>query len=127
LQETIKQDITDAELASLEVGEKLFWSWLPANDQSGGMLLGVRDSLFEVGRMDMGQFFLSFSVLHRMSNKKLEVLLVFMDPQTTPVPGGSWTRFLTRLLGALYRSSWEAISILSERPKIRVMITLTGL
>jgi hypothetical protein len=49
LQETIKHDFTDAELASLEVGDKFFWSWLPANGQSGGMLLGVRDSLFEVG------------------------------------------------------------------------------
>nr|XP_051208064.1 uncharacterized protein LOC127323999 [Lolium perenne] len=77
LQETIKQDFTDAELASLEVGEKFFWSWLPANGQSGGMLLGVSDSLFEVGRMDRGQFFLSLSVLHRVSNKKMEVIGIY--------------------------------------------------
>ncbi|XP_071683220.1 uncharacterized protein [Lolium perenne] len=77
LQETIKQDFTDAELTSLEVGEKFFWSWLPANGHSGGMLLGVRDSLFEVGRMDRGQLFLSLSVLHRVSNKKLEVIGIY--------------------------------------------------
>jgi exonuclease III len=77
LQETIKQDFTDAELASLEVGDKFFWSWLPANGHSGGMLLGVRDSLFEVGRMDRGQFFLSLSVLHRVSNRKLEVIGIY--------------------------------------------------
>ncbi|KAK1608743.1 hypothetical protein QYE76_032416 [Lolium multiflorum] len=29
LQETVKQDFTDQELRSLEVGEKFFWSWLP--------------------------------------------------------------------------------------------------
>ncbi|KAK1616897.1 hypothetical protein QYE76_022414 [Lolium multiflorum] len=75
--ETIKQDFTDAELASLEVGDKFFWSWLPANGQSGGMLLGVRDSLFEVGRMDRGQFFLSLSVLHRVSNRKLEIIGIY--------------------------------------------------
>jgi exonuclease III len=77
LQETIKQDFTDAELASLEVGEKFFWSWLPANGHSGGMLLGVRDSMFEVGRMDKGQFFLSLSILHRATKKKLEVIGIY--------------------------------------------------
>jgi hypothetical protein len=41
------------------------------------MLLGVRDSMFEVGRMDKGQFFLSLSVLHRDSNKKLEVIGIY--------------------------------------------------
>jgi hypothetical protein len=68
LQKTIKHGFMDAELRSLEVGDKFFCSWLPANIQSGDMLLGVRYSMFEVGRMDMGQFFLSLSILHRASN-----------------------------------------------------------
>jgi hypothetical protein len=41
------------------------------------MLLGVRDSMFEVGRMDRGQFFLSLAVLHRVSNKKLEIIGIY--------------------------------------------------
>ena len=42
LQETIKQDFTDVELQSLEIGEKFFWCWLPASGHSGGILLGLR-------------------------------------------------------------------------------------
>jgi exonuclease III len=68
LQETVKQEFTDTGLRSLEVGEKFFWWWLPANGHSGGMLTRVRDSIFEVGRMDKGQHFLSLSVLHQTSN-----------------------------------------------------------
>jgi exonuclease III len=77
LQETIKQDFMDTELRSLEVGDKFFWLWLPANGHSGGMLVGARDSIFEVGAFDRGQFFLSLSILHRASNRILEVIGIY--------------------------------------------------
>jgi hypothetical protein len=54
LQETIKQDFTDAEVLSLEIGDKFFWCWLPTNGHSGGMLKGIQDSVFEVAAVDMG-------------------------------------------------------------------------
>jgi hypothetical protein len=59
----IKQDFTDQELRGLEVGERFFWSWLPANGHSGGVLIGLRDSAFEVGTVEIGSFFVSASVL----------------------------------------------------------------
>lgn len=68
LQETIKQDFALQELESLEFGDKFFWSWLPTVGHSGGMLLGFRDSMFEVGSMEKGNFFLSASVVHRVSS-----------------------------------------------------------
>jgi exonuclease III len=77
LQETIKQDFSDQELRSLEVGEKFFWCWLPANGQSGGMLLGFRDSVFEVGRVSLGRYFISASILSRADRFKLEVMGVY--------------------------------------------------
>ena len=77
LQETIKQDFTDAELRSLEVGKRFFWDWLPATRQSGGMLIGVRDSVFEVGAISRGQFFLSVAVLHRVSNRTLDIIGIY--------------------------------------------------
>ena len=52
LQETIKQDFTDSELQGIEVGDKFFWCWLPASGHSGGVLLGLRDSVFEVESTD---------------------------------------------------------------------------
>jgi exonuclease III len=45
LEEMIKEDFTDQELKSLEVGENFYWAWLPANGHSGGMLLGLCDSV----------------------------------------------------------------------------------
>lgn len=77
LQETIKDDFTDQELHGIEVGEKFFWSWLPANGHSGGLLMGVRDSLFEVGTIDRGPFFLSLAVLHRPSKRLLELVGIY--------------------------------------------------
>ncbi|KAK1693140.1 hypothetical protein QYE76_009837 [Lolium multiflorum] len=77
LQETIKQDFTDTELRSLEIGDKFFWNWLPANGHSGGMLVGARDSTFEVGTFDRGQFYLSLSILHRASNRIVEAIGIY--------------------------------------------------
>jgi hypothetical protein len=56
LQETIKQSFNDQELKSIEPGEPFHWSWVPALGHSGGLLLGFRDSMFEVGSIDQGQF-----------------------------------------------------------------------
>jgi endonuclease/exonuclease/phosphatase family metal-dependent hydrolase len=77
LQETIKQDFTDVELRSLEVGERLFWDWLPATGQSCWMLIGVRDSVFEVGSIDRGQYFLSVAVLHRVTNRTMDFIGIY--------------------------------------------------
>lgn len=77
LQETIKQDFTDLELRSLECGDKFFWSWLPASSHSGGLLIGVRDNLFEVGNVDSGQFFISLSVIHRPSTRTFELIDIY--------------------------------------------------
>jgi exonuclease III len=38
LQETIKQDFTDLELRSLEIGDKFFWCWLRPTGTPGGCL-----------------------------------------------------------------------------------------
>ena len=81
LQETIKQDFTDQELRSLKVGEQFFWHWLPARGHSGGMLLGVRNNLLEVGNMDMDLYFLSLSVMHKPSNRIFEIIGIYALPK----------------------------------------------
>jgi hypothetical protein len=74
LQETIKHDFMDQELRSLEVGEKFFWCWLPANGHSGGILLGFRDIMFDVGAVDMGNFFISTTILCKADRTKLMIM-----------------------------------------------------
>ena len=77
LQETIKQDFTDFELQGIEAGDKFFWCWLPAAGHSGGMLLGLRDSAFEVESTDKGCYFLSANCLYRPVNKPLTIIGVY--------------------------------------------------
>jgi hypothetical protein len=49
LQETIRQDFSLQELESLEVGDKFFWTWLPASGHSGGLLVGFRELVLKLG------------------------------------------------------------------------------
>jgi exonuclease III len=77
LQETIKTEFTDQELRSIEPGETFHWNWVPAVGHSGGLLLGVKDfkdSLFEVGSINSGQFFISALVYHREAKFKFEII-----------------------------------------------------
>jgi exonuclease III len=75
LQETICQDFTDQELRSLVNGEVFHWQWRSAVGYSGGMLLGVREDMFEVVSIDQGRFFLSASVFHRTACFKFELIV----------------------------------------------------
>jgi hypothetical protein len=93
LQETIKHDFTDLELRSLEVGDKL----VLASGQWAlrGMLMGVCDSVFEVGVVDMGQFYLSTSILHRASRRIMMVMGIY-GPAIMGDPGPSLRKFRLR-------------------------------
>jgi exonuclease III len=77
LPETIRQEFTLQELEGFEFGDKFYWTWLPAVGQSRGMLLGLRDSTFEVGATDQGLFFLSATILHRASRLIFEFIGVY--------------------------------------------------
>ena len=77
IQETIKNEFTDLELQGLEVGKKFFWCWLPAVGHSGGMLVVLRDSAFEVESTDRGQYFLSVNFLHRAINKPMTLIAIY--------------------------------------------------
>jgi hypothetical protein len=67
LQEMTWQDFTLTELDSLEVGDKFFWSWLPANGHSGGILVGFRYSVFEIGSTVKGSFLVATQVCVKAS------------------------------------------------------------
>ena len=98
LQETIKREFSDPELRGMEVGEKFFWSWLPACGYSGGMLMGVRDNMFEVGSLDMGSNFISLEVLHRPTNLKYWLINVY-----SPADHSKMEEFLYEISGKIAR------------------------
>jgi endonuclease/exonuclease/phosphatase family metal-dependent hydrolase len=77
LQETIRQEFTLQELEGFEFGDKFFWTWLPTVGQSGGMLLGLRDSTFEVVSTDQGVFFLSATIFHKSTRLIFDFIGVY--------------------------------------------------
>jgi hypothetical protein len=52
-------------------------SWVSASGHSGGMLLGIKDSMFEVGVIDQGKFFISALVYHRVEKFKFEFIGIY--------------------------------------------------
>jgi exonuclease III len=77
LQETIRQDFSLAELDSLEVGHKFFWSWLPTTSHSGGILIGFRDSVFDIGSTFKGSFLVATQVCVKASRFLFEFVGVY--------------------------------------------------
>jgi exonuclease III len=113
LQEMIRQDFTDQELRSLVNGEVFHWHWRSAVGHSGGMLLGLRDDMFEVGSIDQGSFFLSASVLHRVARFKFELIRVY-----GPAGHALSSQFLT-VLEAKVQSSQFPVVIIGDFNLIR--------
>ena len=87
-QETMCTEFSLPELDSLS--PHLFsWHWLPSSGttgHSGGILLGMKDTTFEVGRMDQGKFFVSMEIFERALNFKWEVVIVYGPPSFPDLP-----------------------------------------
>lgn len=79
IQETLRTELSLSELKPLS--SHLFaWHWLPSSgttSHSGGILLGVKDATFEIGRMDGGEFYVSMELFERALNVKWEVIVIY--------------------------------------------------
>lgn len=53
LYETLCQDLSIADLEVLD-RYKFVWNWLPANGHSSGIILGIKEDIFEVDDMNHG-------------------------------------------------------------------------
>ena len=62
LQETIKDSFRPRELDSLARGFPFFWSWIPSNGHSGGLLIGASKDCVEVEGEEQGTFFQSLQL-----------------------------------------------------------------
>jgi exonuclease III len=100
LQETIKHDFTTVELNSLDVGERFVWCWLAAQGHFGGMLVGCRDNMLEVGAINIGQFFISVQLMHRPTRNIFEMIGVY-----GPVDHGRSRLFLEELSDRILNST----------------------
>jgi exonuclease III len=81
LQETLKEDFSDKELKQVGGRYEFVWNWLPAEGHSGGILLGVKQDVVEVGAFDEGTFFVSALLKHMKTDFKWEVVVVYGPAQ----------------------------------------------
>ena len=56
---------TDTELNNISGGKYFLWSWIDPKGHSGGILLGINPSIFDIGFISQGDYHIKF----RMRNK----------------------------------------------------------
>lgn len=77
VQETKKKDFKDDWLNSLTGNDRFVWNWVPSEGQSGGLLLGVNDSFFEVGDCDKGDYHIRMVVYDRKNDFKWNLVIIY--------------------------------------------------
>lgn len=77
IQETIKQDFSDAELKDITSGIPFCWNWVPSKGHSGGILMGVKDDCLEIEKWNKGEFFLEAEIRNRLNNLRWRVMVVY--------------------------------------------------
>ena len=65
LLETRCKNYTDTELNNLCAGRQFLWSWIEPKGHSGGILLGINPSVFDIGFISQGEYYIKV----RMRNK----------------------------------------------------------
>lgn len=77
VQETIKQQLTDAELESLAPGKGFTWNWIAAKGHSGGIFLGVREDVLLVEDWWEGEFYMAATIRNRLDNWGWNIMVVY--------------------------------------------------
>lgn len=77
LQETMKNEFSQIELARLGGGGSFSWKWSPSKGRSGGILVGIRDSVFDVIEQQNGDYFVILLLADRVIDSRWNLIVVF--------------------------------------------------
>lgn len=77
LQETKKSSFLDSELRELAGSRDFTWKWLPALGRSGGILMGVDQSPFEIEDCCILQFCIALTIRDRRTNFRWIMVTVY--------------------------------------------------
>ena len=77
IQETKKTDFSDPWLASIGGRFTFIWLWHPSIGASGGLLMGVREDLFEVDTCTATRFFTRMIIMDKRSGFKWTLINVY--------------------------------------------------
>jgi hypothetical protein len=70
LQETIKEELTDKELAQIGGKHDFICNWLSAQGHTRDILMGIKQEEVDIGAFDQGKFFVSALLRNKSSGFK---------------------------------------------------------
>jgi exonuclease III len=81
LQETFKRDFSDKDLVEITGNLQFKWVWKEAVGHSGGILMGIKEDYLEVEDTEVGDYYVSMVLKHRLTNFRWEMLTVYGPAQ----------------------------------------------
>jgi hypothetical protein len=123
LSETGRESFPDHVLKNLCVGHDFLWHAITPHGRSGGILLGVDLSVFDIGAIDEGDFYVKFTLRYKSTDFKFVLYSIY---GTTQVQNKG--AFLAELTNTCSRRpflfSLAGILILCENPRTKAVETL---
>jgi hypothetical protein len=107
------EECTDNILRKFDANQDFLWLWNPSKGKSGGILVGIKKELYDVGSFKQGQFMLQVNLWDKQNHVKWNLLVVYGAAQEE-----NKTNFLAEL-SHLYFSSVESILIVGGLNIIR--------
>ena len=77
LLETCRTTITDSELNNLCGGKQFLWSWVDPKGHSGGILLGINPSVFDIGYISQGDYQIKFCMRNKSDSFQWNLIAVY--------------------------------------------------
>jgi exonuclease III len=82
LSETGRESFPDHILKNLCVGRDFLWHAMAPHGRSGGILLGVDLSVFDIGAIDEGDFYVKFTLRYKSTDFKFVLYSIYRPAQS---------------------------------------------
>ena len=77
LLETCRKNFTDTELNNICGGKYFLWSWIDPKGRSGGILLGINPSIFDIGFISQGDYHIKFRMMNKVDGFQWNLIAVY--------------------------------------------------
>ena len=77
LLETGRKTFTDTELNNICGGKNFLWSWIDPKGRSGGILLGINPSIFDIGFISQGDYHIKFRMRNKVDGFQWNLIAVY--------------------------------------------------
>lgn len=69
--------VSNAELSNLGGGGQFSWKWSPSKGRSGGILVGIRDSIFDIVEQQNGDHFVRLLLYDKTNDSRWNLVVVY--------------------------------------------------